>query len=73
MRPGALAILLLSVLYAEFRHLPAIAALFLGLKAAVVAVVVEAVLGIGKRRAERGIEPGLPKRVTLRGHNPIFW
>jgi len=47
--PGALAILVLSVLYAELRELPAIAALFFGLKAAVVAVVVEAVLRIGKR------------------------
>jgi chromate transporter len=47
--PGALAILVLSVLYAELRQLPAIAALFFGLKAAVVAVVVEAVLRIGKR------------------------
>jgi chromate transporter len=47
--PGALAILVLSVLYAELRVLPAVAALFFGLKAAVVAVVVEAVLRIGKR------------------------
>lgn len=47
--PGALAILVLSVLYAELRALPAVAALFFGLKAAVVAVVVEAVLRIGKR------------------------
>ena len=47
--PGALAILVLSVLYAELRQLPAVAALFFGLKAAVMAVVVEAVLRIGKR------------------------
>ena len=47
--PGFLAILALSLLYAGFGHLPAVAALFFGLKAAVLAVVVEAVLRIGKR------------------------
>jgi chromate transporter len=47
--PGFVAILGLSLLYAGFRELPAIAALFFGLKAAVLAVVVEAVLRIGKR------------------------
>jgi chromate transporter len=47
--PGFLAILALSMLYAGYRELPAIAALFFGLKAAVLAVVVEAVLRIGKR------------------------
>jgi chromate transporter len=47
--PGFVSILALSVLYASFRELPAIAALFFGLKAAVLAVVVEAVLRVGKR------------------------
>jgi chromate transporter len=47
--PGFAAILLLSLVYAGFGHLPAVAALFFGLKAAVLAVVVEAVLRIGKR------------------------
>ena len=47
--PGFLAILGLSMLYASYRELPAIAALFFGLKAAVLAVVVEAVLRVGKR------------------------
>jgi chromate transporter len=47
--PGFLSILLLSVLYAGFGELPAVAALFFGLKAAVLAVVVEAVMRIGKR------------------------
>ncbi len=47
--PGFAAILTLSVLYAGFGQLPAVAALFFGLKAAVLAVVVEAVLRIGKR------------------------
>jgi chromate transporter len=47
--PGFVAILLLSLLYTGFRDLPAVAALFFGLKAAVLAVVIEAVLRIGKR------------------------
>jgi chromate transporter len=47
--PGFVAILALSALYAGYRELPAISALFFGLKAAVLAVVVEAVLRIGKR------------------------
>jgi chromate transporter len=47
--PGFAAILALSALYAGFRQLPAVAAVFFGLKAAVLAVVVEAVLRIGKR------------------------
>jgi chromate transporter len=47
--PGFVSILLLSVLYAKFRELPAVTALFFGLKAAVLAVVVEAVLRIGRR------------------------
>jgi chromate transporter len=47
--PGVLAILALSVLYAGFRELAAVDALFFGLKAAVLAIVVEAVFRIGKR------------------------
>src|SRR5689334_2248311 len=47
--PGFVAILALSVLYAGYGQLDEVAALFYGLKAAVLAVVVEAVLRIGKR------------------------
>lgn len=47
--PGAIAIMALSFAYAAYGELPAVAALFFGLKAAVLAVVVEAVLRIGKR------------------------
>jgi chromate transporter len=47
--PGFLAILVLSVLYAAFGQLPAIAALFFGLKCAVLAIVVEALVRIGRR------------------------
>ncbi len=47
--PGFVAILGLSAVYASFRELPLVAAIFFGLKAAVLAVVVEAVVRIGKR------------------------
>jgi len=47
--PGALVILVLSILYAGFRELTLIQALFFGIKAAVLAVVIEAVIRIGKR------------------------
>lgn len=47
--PGIVVILLLSWLYAVYGQVPAIAAVFFGLKAAVLAIVVEAVLRIGRR------------------------
>lgn len=47
--PGFTAILLLSYLYAEYQDLTLVAALFFGLKPAVVAIVVEAVVRIGRR------------------------
>ena len=47
--PGFLAILGLSVAYVELRDSAVVAALFFGLKPAVLAVVVEAVVRIGKR------------------------
>ncbi len=47
--PGFVSILGLSIVYAEFRHSDLIAALFYGLKPAVVAVVIEAVVRIGRR------------------------
>ena len=47
--PGAIVILALSVLYAGFNDLSIVQAVFFGIKAAVLAVVVEAVLRIGKR------------------------
>ena len=47
--PGFVSILFLSVLYAGYQDLPAVEGLFFGLKAAVLAVVVEAVLRIGRR------------------------
>jgi chromate transporter len=47
--PGFVSILALSVLYAGFRDVTLVAALFFGLKPAVLAIVVEAVLRIGRR------------------------
>lgn len=47
--PGFLSILLLSMVYAFFQQVEAVEALFFGLKAAVLAVVVEAVIRVGKR------------------------
>jgi len=47
--PGTFVILALSMLYAHFHELPLVAALFFGLKAAVLAIVAEAVLRIGRR------------------------
>jgi len=47
--PGFLAILLLSVLYAGFQGATPVAAVFFGLKPAVMAIVVEAVIRIGRR------------------------
>jgi chromate transporter len=47
--PGFLSILGLSALYAGFHELSVVAALFFGLKTAVLAVVVEAVVRIGRR------------------------
>ena len=47
--PGAVVILVLSVLYAGFQEVTLVRTLFFGIKAAVLAVVIEAVLRIGKR------------------------
>jgi chromate transporter len=47
--PGFLSILALSILYAGYQELTLVQAIFYGIKAAVLAVVVEAVLRIGRR------------------------
>jgi len=47
--PGALVILLLSMLYAAYGQLPLVASLFFGIKAAVLAIVVEALLKVARR------------------------
>ena len=53
--PGFLVILALSTVYALFHGTPALETLFFGLKAAVLAVVVEAVLRVGRRALKNRI------------------
>lgn len=53
--PGFIAILSLSILYAFYRDLTAVEALFYGLKPAVVAVVVAAVVHIGKKALRNSV------------------
>jgi chromate transporter len=52
--PGFVAILILSILYAGFKELTLVQAIFFGIKAAVLAIVVEAVIRIGKRALKNG-------------------
>lgn len=47
--PGALVVLALSMLYAAFGNLPWIEAIFFGVKAAVLAIVIEALLRVARR------------------------
>ena len=47
--PGIICIMVLSYVYALWGQVPAVTALFFGLKAAVLAIVIEAVIRIGKR------------------------
>ncbi|HYD68528.1 chromate efflux transporter [Azospirillum sp.] len=57
--PGVLAIMALSVLYAAFGNVGVVQGLFFGLKAAVLAVVLEAVIRIGKRALKNRVMLGL--------------
>jgi chromate transporter len=57
--PGALIILALSMLYAVAADLAWVAALFLGVKAAVLAIVVQALLRIAGRALDTGLKRGL--------------
>jgi chromate transporter len=51
--PGALVVLALAVIYGYFGKLPLIGAVFFGIKAAVLVIVVEALLRISKRALKR--------------------
>jgi chromate transporter len=53
--PGIIAIMALSYVYAGYGNVPAIAAVFFGLKAAVLAIVLEAVFRIGKRSLKNNV------------------
>jgi len=52
--PSVVVLLLLSLVYAAFGAVPVVAAIFAGVKPVVVAIVVEAVLRIGRRALRRG-------------------
>src|SRR5256885_7928040 len=53
--PGIVAIMALSYVYAAWGNVPLIVALFFGLKAAVLAIVLEAVFRIGKRALKNNV------------------
>lgn len=57
--PSAFILLILSILYVEFGSIPAVNALFEGLKPAVVAIVALAMIKIGKRSLQSGIHIGI--------------
>jgi chromate transporter len=57
--PGIIAIMGLSYIYAGWGNVPIIVALFFGLKAAVLAIVVEAVVRVGRRALKNKIMIGL--------------
>ncbi|ALR22589.1 chromate efflux transporter [Sphingobium baderi] len=57
--PGFLSILALSYLYVLLGHAPVIAGLFFGLKAAVLAVVIQAVVRVGSRALKNGVMRGI--------------
>jgi chromate transporter len=53
--PGIVAIMALSYLYAAYGNVPLVVALFFGLKAAVLAIVLEAVVRIGRRALKSSV------------------
>jgi len=53
--PGAIAIMILSAIYALYGNVGLVAALFFGLKAAVLAIVVDALLRVGKRALKNNV------------------
>jgi chromate transporter len=53
--PGFVSILILSVLYAGYQEVTLVQALFYGLKPAVLAIVLEAVIRIGRRALKNGV------------------
>lgn len=57
--PGVIAIMALSYIYAAFGHVGVIEALFFGLKAAVLAIVIQAVVRVGKRALRNTLMIGL--------------
>ena len=54
--PGALVVLALSVAYAYFGRLPLVEVAFVGIKAAVIVIVIEALLRVAKRSLRRPVD-----------------
>lgn len=54
--PGAALVLALSMLYGAYGNTPAISALFVGVKAAVLAIVLQALLRVGKRAIKGALD-----------------
>jgi chromate transporter len=63
--PGFLAILLLSYLYVLLGHAPLVQGLFFGLKSAVLAIVLQAAVRIGRRALRNGVMRGLAAAAFL--------
>jgi len=63
--PGAVSILALSIVYALYGQVGPVAALFFGLKAAVLAVVVQAVIRLGRRALRNRVMVGLAVAAFL--------
>jgi chromate transporter len=57
--PGIISIMALSYIYAGWGNVPIVVALFFGLKAAVLAIVIEAVVRVGKRALKNQVLIGL--------------
>ena len=57
--PGVVAIMALSLVYAAFGSVPLVAALFFGLKAAVLAIVLQAVVRLGGKALRNGAALGI--------------
>ena len=67
--PGVIAIMTLSIIYAVLGNIGIVAALFFGLKAAVLAIVMQAVVRVGKRALKNQIMRG----VALAAFVAIFF
>jgi len=57
--PGVICIMALSIIYALFGNVGFVAAMFFGLKAAVLAIVIQAVIRVGKRALRNQVTIGL--------------
>lgn len=59
MLPGVVSIMALSLVYAAFGTVPLVAAVFFGLKAAVLAIVLQAVVRLGSKALKNGAALGI--------------